>query len=116
MRVIDAVEIYIARKKSLGARYRGPSYGLRSFSKKLGDLQLGQVTTTDVKRFIESGGASATTRHIKHQLLRLFYEFWLARGEVRHRLYPPWLQSGQKTSSHIYTRARKSSIFSTPHR
>ena len=106
MRLIDSVEIYIARKKSLGARYRGPSYGLRSFSKKLGDLQLGQVTTTDVKRFIESGGASATTRHIKHQLLRLFYEFWQARGEVSSSPLPAVApKRSEDFIPHIYTRS-----------
>ena len=81
MKLSEAIEFQIARKQSAGMRYRDVSYTLRAFSRSIGDLQLTDVPTAAVKLFIDAG-LSANTRQKRHQRLKLFYDYWFARGEV----------------------------------
>lgn len=105
MRLTEAIELHIVRKQSAGFRYREASYTLHAFLRSVGEFQLREVTPTAVKLFID-GGVSANAQHRRHSLLRRFYEYWLARGEVLSSPMPPVAPIVPKTFvPYIYTRA-----------
>jgi integrase/recombinase XerD len=105
MKLAEAIELQIARKQSAGCRYRDASCTLRAFSRSAGDLPLREVTPAAVKLFI-NGGLSANVQRKRHYLLRLFYEYWLARGEVLSSPMPTVVPKVPKTFiPYIYTRS-----------
>lgn len=105
MKLNQAVEIQIARRRAAGCRYSDAACTLRAFSRSAGDLPLKEVTPDAVKLFINAG-KSASVQHKRHYLLRLFYEYWIARGEVASSPMPPSTPKVAKTFvPHIYTRA-----------
>jgi len=73
VKLVEAIELHIARKQSAGSRYRDASCTLRAFCRSAGDIQLREVTPTAVKLFID-GGLSANVQRKRHYMLRLFYE------------------------------------------
>jgi site-specific recombinase XerD len=104
MKLTEAIELHIARKQSAGCRYRDASCTLRAFARSVGDLQLREVTPAGVKLFID-GGLSANVQRKRHCLLRLFYEYWVARGEVLSSPMPSAIPKVPKTfTPYIYSR------------
>jgi site-specific recombinase XerD len=78
---------------------------LRAFSRSIGDLQLEHVTPDAVKLFIDAG-RSANVRRKRHRMLRAFYEYWAARGEIAKPPLPPSVPKATRTFvPYIYTRA-----------
>jgi len=105
MKLAEAIEIQIARKQSAGGLYRDRVCVLRAFSRSIGDLQLEHVTPDAVKLFIDAG-RSANVQRKRHRMLRLFYEYWAARGEVAKPPLPPSVPKVTRTFvPYIYTRA-----------
>jgi len=105
MKLAEAIEIQIARKRSASCRYSEGAYVLRAFSRSIGDVQLEHVTPDAVKLFI-GAGRSANVQRKRHGVLRSFYEYWAARGEISK---PPLPSSVPKVTRmfvpYIYTRA-----------
>src|SRR5260370_4636639 len=110
MKLAEAIEFYIARKQSGGMRYRDASYTLRAFSRSIGDLRLKDVSSVAVKLFIDAG-LSANTRRKRHQSLKLFYDYWFARGEVLLSPVPVHVAKVPNAFvPYIYTRAQIQSL------
>jgi integrase len=110
MTLAEAIEFHIARKQSAGMRYRDASYTLRAFSRSIEDLQLKEVPAAAVKLFIDAG-LSANTRRKRHQILKLFYGYWFARGAVLLSPVPIEVPKAPKAFvPYIYTRAEIQSL------
>jgi integrase/recombinase XerD len=76
-----------------------------AFSRSIGDLQLERVTPDAVKLFIDAG-RTANVRCKRHRMLRMFYEYWAARGEIAKSPLPPSVPKVTRTFvPYIYTRA-----------
>lgn len=104
MKLAEAIEIQIARKQSAGCRYREGACVLRAFSRSIGDLELVHVTPDAVKLFVDAG-RTANVQSKRHRMLRMFYEYWTARGEIAKPPLPPSVPKVARTFvPYIYTR------------
>jgi site-specific recombinase XerD len=80
MKLFETVRIYVERKKSLGAGFDKGAQGLRSFSKRLGDVPLDTITPGQILAFLDGPRTSRITWRVKFNLLRHFFDYWAARG------------------------------------
>ena len=61
---------------------------LRALSRQMGDVSIGSVSKSNVLRFLDSGQTSDVTWMVKYRMLRAFFQYWIARGEI-HELPMP---------------------------
>jgi len=85
----EAVRIYVDRKRSLGRSYIKSGGNLISFAKQIGDAPLVEVTARQVSAFLSGPRTSTVTWLCKYRLLKSFFEFWAARGELEAPPMPP---------------------------
>lgn len=89
MTLSEAVRAYVERKRSSGLSYIKSGQDLLSFSKQVGDVPLGLVSTRQVSVFLSGPHTSIVTWRNKYRLLKNFFEFWAARGGVQALPLPP---------------------------
>jgi integrase/recombinase XerD len=82
LNLTEAIERYVERKRSEGLSYRSSGWYLMALAKRLGNVTLENVTTREILTFLDSGKTSPDTWMAKYRLLRGFFDFWLARGEI----------------------------------
>lgn len=82
MNLVEAIERYIARKRSEGLSYRCTGWHLRAFGKRVGNIALESVTAREVLMFLDAPKTSMVTWMSKYRLLRAFFDFWMARGMI----------------------------------
>ncbi|MBX9725292.1 MAG: site-specific integrase [Candidatus Obscuribacterales bacterium] len=83
MKIRDAADSYIGYKQSLGMDFRTAAKNMRSFCKAAGDVELEDLESEFVLRFLRGGsGKSQRWFHNKLSVLRGFYRFCIARGYV----------------------------------
>jgi integrase/recombinase XerD len=88
MTLRQAVEQYIALKRSLGCRFHGDGVILRAFSKAMGQVSLGQVKPDAVRAYLDGMGPITRHWHRKWEALRPFYRFAMSRGLARRSPLP----------------------------
>jgi integrase/recombinase XerD len=88
MKLLNAIEKYIDMKRSLGISNKWGAGMLRAFSRQIGDVPIGSVTKANVLRFLALGRTSDVTWMVKYRMLKAFFEYWIARGEVRESPMP----------------------------
>src|SRR5580698_3144271 len=106
MTLLEAVEMYVERKRAEGLFYAKSERDLLSLSNHLGKSSLERVTAHQVASFLDGPKTSPFTWEMKYGFLRLFFDYWLARGEID--VLP--LPAKRKTSHrafipYIYTQA-----------
>jgi hypothetical protein len=77
MKLSSAIDNYVALKRSLGAVFSVDAQILRSFSRATGDVSLEVITPEQCRKFCR--GESRFWER-KHQCLRSFFRYLLARG------------------------------------
>lgn len=82
MNLVAAIESYVIRKRAEGLAYHSSASYLVSLGRHVGNVPLASVTTRDILTFLDSPKASSGTWMVKYRLLRGFFDFWLARGEI----------------------------------
>lgn len=103
MRLNEAIEIYVERKRTEGLLFERGSRTLSTFCNQTGDLSLGEVRTGHISAFLDRLHAVRWWR-INHSLLRRFFEYWEARDAVAPVVMPPNRQPVQQSFvPHIYT-------------
>jgi integrase/recombinase XerD len=85
----EGIDRYLVRKRSGGLAYTKAESQFRGLHRRLGDVQLNQVTTKDVSRYLDGPLTSNITWRAKYQLLYHFFEFWSSRGEMPDLVMPP---------------------------
>src|SRR6266849_7633312 len=83
MKLRAALAQYLRLKQSLGFRFRAESVILRAFARAMGPINLGRVTPTRVRRYLDGTGPLTRFWERKWVALRGFYRFTVARGLVR---------------------------------
>ena len=88
MKLVQAVAQYITLKQSLGFRFHTERIILKAFSRAMGKVRVGQVTSVAVRAFLD--GYGPVTQHWSRQwhALRGFYGFALTRGLARRSPLP----------------------------
>jgi len=82
MNLIEATETYIERKRALGLDYSTLARIFKSFGRHAGNLSLERVTAREVLTFLDGPKTSSVTWERKYNLLRAFFDYWVARGEI----------------------------------
>ena len=88
MKLFTAIEKYIEMKRSLGVSNKWGAGMLRAFSRQIGDVSIRSVSKANVLRFLDLGRTSDVTWMVKYRMLKAFFEYWIARGEVRELPMP----------------------------
>ena len=71
---------YVAHKQSMGMRFHTEARTLQSFCRTMGDILVAEIAVDRVQAFIAGAGPVTRFWHRKHEVLRGFYRFAMARG------------------------------------
>jgi integrase len=88
MKLRNAIEKHIDMKQSFGISNKKSAGMLRALSRQMGDVSIGSVTKANVLRFLDLSRTSDVTWMVKYRMLKAFFEYWIARGEVRELPMP----------------------------
>lgn len=80
MTLSEAIEGYLRQKRANGLGYETEEGTLSAFRRYINDLPIGEVTSKQVIEFLNTRRVSNCTWMAKHRRLRMFFEFWAARG------------------------------------
>ena len=107
MKLSEAIDLYIRRRRAAGANLHGPEMLLRSFHHHYGNLDLHRIRTSLITEFINGGrGVRSRTRRCKHSALKLFFAYWCLRGRLRQSPVPLTApKPSQDFIPYIYSRA-----------
>jgi integrase/recombinase XerD len=106
MKLSEGVENYLVSKRTSGYVFQRGESCLVGFFRKVGDLQLTQVTAHEILTFLDGQGTSTITWRLKYYVLMRFFDFWCARGAMPVLLMPPLRPKVRQTFvPHIYSRA-----------
>lgn len=104
MNLLEAIRIYVQRKRADGHLYLNHEKRLIYFSRHVGDVSLRQITVRQILTFLDSPKISPMAWKKKHEFLRAFFDFWLARGEIVVSPMPPKRNAkAQASIPYIYT-------------
>jgi integrase/recombinase XerD len=87
--LFGAVQTYIDMKRARGVLFDSAARNLRSFSRKVGDLPLDRIGPAQILDFLDGPRTRAETWRRKFSLLKLFFEYWSARGVLDGSPMPP---------------------------
>lgn len=82
MRVSEAIERYLLRKRENGLVYNTEESVLSSFRHYVGDLLIANVTPEQVSEFLDARRVSRNRWIEKHRGLRMFFDYWSDRGYI----------------------------------
>lgn len=91
MTLAQVITPYVTLKQSMGSRFHAEEVILTAFSKAMGDVAVGDVEADRVYAYIAGVGPVTRFWHRKHQALRGFYDFAIARGYVACSPLPMFL-------------------------
>lgn len=97
MKLSGGIEAFVERKRAEGLDFQKANLCLKGFCRHVGDLPLDTVSGQHVLTFLDASQVSANTWRGKHSVLRHFFEFWEARGEVLVVRMPPPRPAIQRT-------------------
>jgi integrase/recombinase XerD len=89
MKLVEAIDLYIRRRRSAGANLHGPEIILRSFLHHFGNLDLHRIRTSQITKFLnERRRGQSTNWRGKYGALKLFFAYWCLRGRLRQSPVP----------------------------
>ena len=88
MKLSEGIERYVTQKRAVGLLFDHGEELFQGFCRRVGDVQLSQLTARDVLRFLDEPFTSTVTWRGKHQLLTQFFAFWSCRRMVSEFLMP----------------------------
>ena len=104
MKISQIVQEYVGLKQAMGSRFHAESVILKAFSKAMQDAPLAEVTAERVMAFIAGTGCVTRFWHRKHEALRGFYRFAIARGYTQCYPLPEKLPRPARVfTPYIYT-------------
>jgi len=105
MTLEQAINWYVRRKQATGISFSKGYYLYRAFLRATGNLDLRRVNLNHVSQFLNRSRASTTVFRVKHSLLRHFFEYWAAHGEISGSPMPANRPPQRSTFlPYIYTR------------
>jgi integrase/recombinase XerD len=105
VRLSEGIKQYITQKRAMGFKYQTEESTLTTLLKLLGDVQLAEVTTQDVLKFLDSQPSVTFSWRRKYRLLMYFFEYWSLREAMPVLLMPTPRPAVRHTFvPHIYSR------------
>jgi site-specific recombinase XerD len=90
MKLSEGIERYVACKRQGSLLYAATEYGLTSFRRKVGDVELNEVTSDDVLIYLSGPRTSPISWRRKHQQMSQFFAFCSDRGHLNTSPMPPF--------------------------
>ena len=103
MRLSALTDQYVAYKQSMGMRFHTEARTLRSFCRAMGDIAIAEVAADRVQAYIAGTGPVTRFWHRKHEVLRGFYRFAMARGYAASAPLPNRVPQPPHFVPHIYS-------------
>jgi site-specific recombinase XerD len=94
---------YVSYKQSMGMRFHTEARTLRSFCRAMGDIAIAEVAADRVQAYIAGTGPVTRFWHRKHEVLRGFYRFAMARGYAGSSPLPKIVPKPPLFVPHIYS-------------
>jgi site-specific recombinase XerD len=94
---------YVSYKQGMGMRFNTEARTLKSFCRIMGDIAMAEITADRVHAYIAGAGPITRFWHRKHEVLRGFYRFAIARGHVDLSPLPKIVPKAPEFVSHIFS-------------
>jgi site-specific recombinase XerD len=94
---------YVAYKQSMGMRFHTEARTLRSFCRAMGDIAVAEIAASRVEAYIAGAGPVTRFWHRKHEVLRGFYRFAMARGYAASSPLPKIVPKPPHFVPHIFS-------------
>jgi integrase/recombinase XerD len=94
---------YVAYKQSMGMRFHTEARTLRSFCRAMGEISVAEIAPGRVQAYIAGAGPVTRFWHRKHEVLRGFYRFAMARGYVASSPLPKIVPKPPHFVPHIFS-------------
>jgi site-specific recombinase XerD len=106
LKLIEAIDTYVERKRSEGLSYGWSAWYLAVLGHQVGNVSLDAVDVRDIVKFLDGPKTSPGTWDAKYRLLRRFFDYWLARGEIGVVPMPVKRRAWQRPfAPYIYTQS-----------
>ncbi len=89
MRLSQAIRQYVAMKHLMGKSFDQGTKVLQAFCLYVDDASLRSVVKWQVLGFLEQSVLSDVTWLLRHRLLKAFFEYWMARDQLKRLPIPP---------------------------
>jgi integrase/recombinase XerD len=83
VKLSTAIKYYLRWKDLRGIRFSKGKSVLRALSRTTGDVPLNRVTPRNISNYLDGSRMAADTWWRAYQLLRSFFQFWMARRKIR---------------------------------
>jgi integrase/recombinase XerD len=104
MTLADAIATYVNLKQSMGMRFRNEDLILKALHRRVGEVDLDDVTPDAVAAFLAGRGPITATWLNKHRVLRRFYDHWITRGRIIRSPVPTAVpRVAQTFVPHVYS-------------
>lgn len=104
MRLSTLAGQYVAYKQSMGMRFHTEARTLQSFCRAMGDIAIAEVAADRVQAYIAGAGPVTRFWYRKHEVLRGFYRFAMARGYAASSPLPKMVPQPPHFVPHIFSR------------
>ena len=106
MKLSEAVDIYVRRKREQGFDYGLAAAILDRFVRHVGDKHLNRISEAQIASFLTNGNASNQNTWIsRYRLVRALLEYWRLRGQITTLPMPPARRETPRTFlPYIYSR------------
>ena len=91
MMLIDVIDAYLAKQRSLGMRFESAGNLLRRFCRAMGNPEIDEVSPDTVAEFLHGRGALSATWMLRYRVLTGLYRFAVSRGYVDRSPLPTTL-------------------------
>src|SRR5215469_8227928 len=89
MKLSQAIDVYIQRRRATGAYLRVPEFILRAFLRLCGDVELRHIRRPTVEKFLRGPRPiQPGTVRGRHSALKMFFAYWVLRGRIRRTPLP----------------------------
>lgn len=111
MTLAAAVDRYVLRRRATGQKFEGPAIALRAFCRRYGTRYLEEITSAEVKYFLDVPRTGPATWRRKYGVLRDFFVYWKCREKLNTVPMPPAApKCTQNFVPYIYTRQELRSL------
>jgi hypothetical protein len=107
MKLSEGITLYVDHERANGIDFSKGHSNFLSLRRSLGDIQLSDVRSQDVLRFLNGPKTSTVTFRGKHSQIRYFFEFMASRelmAEIPSSLAIPVPEAGLSTIGPGFTR------------
>jgi integrase len=113
MKLSEGIEKYLAQKRTGGLLFNHGEECFLAFCRRVGDMELSQVTPRDILRYLDERSTSTHTWRGRYQLLARFFSYWSCRNMAPELLMPPPKAAVRQTFvPYIYSRAELRALLS----